>query len=137
MRLANVRSLRSRSGLSPAVSSSVLTVSGPTPPLARRAGGELFGDALEPDDGALDLGGVEERDAVRELAQGEAGDAGEAVVVGGDAKGPAGREQLASGQVTKPRAQLVGGDDQGGADLVMACVRAIVVCAAVHRLQGA
>jgi len=78
---------------------------------------EFVGDALEPHDRALDLR-IEEGDARGELAQCQAEDAGEAVVVGADAEGRAGCEQVTPRQVTQSRSELVRGGDQGRPDLL-------------------
>ena len=67
----------------------------------------MLGDALQAHDGVLDLG-VEEGDAAREFAQGEADDACQAVVIGSDAERRARPEQLTAGQVPQSGAQLVG-----------------------------
>ncbi len=78
---------------------------------------ELGGDPAEPGDGARELG-VQKRDAGCELTQGQAGDRGDAVIVGADPEGGAGREQLTARQVSESGAQFVGGGDQDGEQLV-------------------
>ena len=69
---------------------------------------------------------------MRELSQRQAGDAGQGVVVGGDPEGCAGRQELASGQVAQPGAQVIRCGDQDGAELVdglgAGLVRAAVQC---------